>query len=44
MRKLIRPDLTEIKEQMPSAKAYRPRKPALVSSVNDEGRDALVGA
>ena len=26
-RKLIRPDLSEIKEQLPSSKAYRARKP-----------------
>ena len=35
-RKLIRPDLTEIKEQMQTAKAYRQRKPIPPEQTNAE--------
>jgi len=35
-RKLIRPDLTEIKEQLHTAKAYRQRKPTPPEQTNAE--------
>jgi len=35
-RKLIRPDLTEIKEQLQTAKAYRQRKPTPPEQTNAE--------
>ena len=35
-RKLIRPDLTEIKEQLPSKQAYRTRKPTPPEQTNAE--------